>query len=282
MREKILIQKKELESLNRICIESNEQLDSNQIKTAINTHFGSGLRWGVSPLLHNMIFHKAKFPTSLTRHIVIVVPMKYEKMKDVPSLETATEVLRAYAETGDLVIEMTKLIQSFGYNAYGHHPLGNLNEYHALLFPPHAVEAGLGEQGRTGLFIDHQYGPMVRLGIVSTDAPLVHGKPVEKGINAFCHRCIYCAKYCPPRAISQVRMTEPLTNRLKFSIHGEKCIRYFEKHYACGKCLFHCVLVQPTHEETKKRMDRIANWFTKWVQNGPPEEWGSLYSPPKP
>ncbi len=236
-------------------------------------------RFGVTKPDPAFFFERANFKQDMNVLIVFVVPMAYDKMIDVPSLQSATEILRAYSQAGEIVVKLTMFLQQLGYKAFGHHPLGDLNEYHQLLFPPHAVAAGLGEKGRTGLFIDHKYGPMVRLGAVQTNAPLSFDQPVDKGINAFCHRCRYCAKFCPPRAIDSTKYVQQLTegNLVDFKINGEKCIKYFEKHFACGKCLFNCVLAKPTLEEIKKRIDRIETWYNRWVKNGPPEEWKDAF-----
>ncbi len=237
-------------------------------------------RFGVTRHIPDKMYRNSHLPTNLDRLIVFVVPMKYEEMVDVPSQRSATEILRAYWQTGEIVVKLSEFLMENGYRVQGHHPLGDINDYHHILFPPHAVAAGLGEKGRTGLFIDHHYGPMVRIGAVSTDAPLEYDEEVDKGINAFCHRCRYCAKFCPPKAISNVKFTQILEegNRIDFKINGERCIKYFEKHFACGKCLFKCVLTQPNVEEVQKRIRRIETWYDRWVKNGPPEEWKEAFA----
>ncbi|RMG22051.1 MAG: hypothetical protein D6732_26385 [Methanobacteriota archaeon] len=281
-RETIRNQQKELEKLN-----SFKQNKSKERMGDLREYIADFLkregidRFGVTKPNPQFFFRNSTINPTLNALVVFVVPMKYEEMKDVPSLQSATEILRAYAKTGEIVVKLTKFLHDLGYDAFGHHPLGNLNEYHHLLLPPHAAAAGLGEKGRTGLFIDHKYGPMVRLGAVQTNAPLNFDHPVDKGINAFCHRCRYCSKYCPPRAIDTTKYIHQLAEGqlVDFKVNGEKCIRYFEKHFACGKCLFHCVLAKPSLEEIKKRVDRIETWYYRWVKNGPPEEWKEIVVP---
>lgn len=48
----------------------------------------------------------------------------------------------------------------------------------AVLFPnPMAVDTGLGEVGRNGMLMTKEYGPAVRITIVSTTLPMVVDKP---------------------------------------------------------------------------------------------------------
>lgn len=280
LREEIRKQQKELESLNSNWNKA-EQQNKMDLTSQINDFLlDKGIdRFGITTPDPSYMYKNARRDIIHKSLIVFVVPMRYKEMKEVPSLNSATEILRAYSETGKIVVALTKFIQEKGFNAFGHHPLGDLKEYHHILLPPHAVAAGLGEKGRTGLFIDHKYGPLVRLGAVSTNAKLPLDSPKDKGITAFCHRCRYCAKFCPPKAIDNTKYVQQLSegNFVDFKIEGDRCIKYFAKHYACGKCIFHCVLAQPTPEEFRKRIDRIETWYNRWVKNGPPDEWKELF-----
>lgn len=226
-------------------------------------------RFGVSPIMKEYFFKNGKINFLETRAIVFAYPMKYEQMASVPSLESATEIFRAYYRTGQKVTKITKFIRELGYQTTGHHPLGNIDQYHQLLFPPYAVNAGLGEKGRTGLFIDHKYGPLVRIGIITTAMPLEFNEPEVKGVNEFCKRCTYCVGNCPSQSLPADRF--PLIEndeKYDFKINGDRCIKYFENHNACGRCVFHCVLVKPSIEQTTKRINRIEHWYTTWIKTG--------------
>lgn len=226
-------------------------------------------RFGITAINDNFKYTNNYLTEKDKIGIVVVMPMKYEEMMNVPSYSSAIEIFRCYYEVGEMVVKLTEFIKQHGHYAFGHHPLG-LKDYHQLLMPPFAYYAGLGEQGRTGIFIDHKYGPLIRLGMVTTDLDLEVGHPIEKGINAFCKRCVYCAKYCPPKAISFNRYETELyeDKKIKFTIDGDKCIKYFEKHFGCGRCIFHCVLTKNNTQEIEKRMLRIENWYNQWVVSG--------------
>ena len=153
--------------------------------------------------------------------------------------------------------------------ATGHHPLCNTNDYHQIFLPPHAMYAGLGEKGRTGLFIDYKLGPLVRIGIVTTSLELTCASPKDRGINAFCHHCRYCVPHCPPKASPSDKYLESLRNNqsIKFKIDGVRCIKYFSKHFGYGKCIVKCVLIQPSKYELEKRLKLIEIWYQKWVKS---------------
>ena len=165
---------------------------------------------------------------------------------------------------------MTEWLRSKGVKATGHHPLGDVNQYHHLLMPPHAHAAGLGEQGRTGLFIDFELGSLVRLGMVTTELDLPTGKPVEKGIRAFCHRCKLCAVSCPVNALPMEGVLDQYFRgvHVYFKVNGDRCIKYFEKKYGCSVCISKCVFAQPNKEKMKKRLERVEQWYNRWILTG--------------
>jgi hypothetical protein len=227
-------------------------------------------RYGVSAILPEYVFPSAKIQTMETRAIVLVVPMNYRQMQSVPSHASATQILTAYSRVGHAVLELTSYLRQQGIQATGHHPLGDQQERHVLLFPPHAVAAGLGEKGRPGLFIDHQLGPLVRLGIVTTSLQLPINSTIDRGISAFCQRCRYCAIKCPPRAVNTQKYLESLhqSHPMNFSIDAPKCFKHFEQHFGCAICIVHCVLAQPNETEIAKRIKRIEKWYHRCVVSG--------------
>lgn len=72
-------------------------------------------------------------------------------------------------------------------------------EYSTLL--PHktvATRAGLGWIGKCALLVTPQYGSMVRISSLLTDAPLPCAKPVNE---SRCGSCMECTKACPGGAV---------------------------------------------------------------------------------
>lgn len=232
------------------------------------------MRIGVTDLDPNYLFQHHQIPANHQKVIIIVCPMDYEKMITAPSLTSATEILKSYRDGGERVIKLTRYLRDKGYDVLPHHPMGDINEYHHILMPPHAVAAGLGERGRTGLFIDYIYGPTVRLAALTTSADLDNTKGEHKGITEFCHRCRYCVRYCPPNALpdgtymEEVESGEPMD----FKINAHRCFQYFKQHQGCGKCIVNCILAEPDTETIARRMNRISSWYEKWVVSGKLDE----------
>ena len=56
-----------------------------------------------------------------------------------------------------------------------------------MLQPPLLLLSGLGEVSRIGEVILNPYlGPRLKSGVVTTDLPLAHDKPIDFGLQAFC------------------------------------------------------------------------------------------------
>ena len=73
-------------------------------------------------------------------------------------------------------------------------------EYSTLL--PHktvATRAGLGWIGKCALLVTPQYGSMVRISSILTDAPLPCAEPVNE---SRCGECMECTNACPGGAVS--------------------------------------------------------------------------------
>ena len=97
---------------------------------------------------------------------------------------------------------------------------------------PLAMEAGLGEAGRSGLLITRKFGPRVRLCKVFTDLPLLNDTYKPFGVTEFCKVCKKCAIHCPFQAIPDGDMTTDghnISNHsgiLKYYSNYEKCFQF--------------------------------------------------------
>ena len=68
-----------------------------------------------------------------------------------------------------------------------------------------AVAAGLGEVGRLGDLITPEFGPLQKLSLILTDAPMTADAPRGFG---FCDGCAACAEACPLEAAKVERQSE--------------------------------------------------------------------------
>lgn len=152
----------------------------------IYTHVGRGPEpWG------------KKIELNHTHAIAFAVEMDYYAIRSSPSMATVLETGRRYVEGAIISITMARIIRSLGYSARAHIEGSN---YQAVL-PPIAEEAGLGEIGRIGILMTENLGPRIRLGLVTTDMPLIPDKQVVFGALEFCEKCKKCADACPSGAL---------------------------------------------------------------------------------
>jgi len=119
------------------------------------------------------------------------------------------------------------------------------DELNTLL--PHktvATRAGIGWIGKSALLVTEQYGSMVRVSSILTDAPLETAKPVNQ---SKCGDCTVCTDACPAGAISGRAWEAGLPHEAIFD--AVKCrgaararaIQGFgEKISICGKCIEVC------------------------------------------
>jgi reductive dehalogenase len=106
--------------------------------------------------------------------------------------------MRAYLRFSLLGGVIAKQIRRLGYSAKAHTVLDG-----EVLQPPLLLLSGLGEVSRIGEVILNPYlGPRLKSGVVTTDLPMTHDKPIDFGLQTFCESCNKCARECPSGAIT--------------------------------------------------------------------------------
>lgn len=106
--------------------------------------------------------------------------------------------MRAYLRFSLLGGVMARQLRNLGYKAKAHSVMDG-----EVLQPPLLLLAGLGEVSRIGEVILNPYlGPRLKSGVVTTDLPMVHDKPIDFGLQKFCDACKKCARECPSGAIT--------------------------------------------------------------------------------
>jgi reductive dehalogenase len=179
-------------------------------------------------------------PESVNKAVVLAVAMPPDLSEASPTVPASTAANIGYSRMGITAVSLAEYIRSLGYTA-----IPCMND--TALSIPLAVEAGLGELGRHGLFITPEYGPCVRLCKVLTDMPLLADRPYNFGISDFCRQCLLCADHCPPRAISY---HDPSYSGVcannnpgvkKWYIDATACLRYWQHNGAsCANCISSC------------------------------------------
>jgi ferredoxin len=183
--------------------------------------------------------------------IVFAVEMDVALISSAPKAPVIVETAKKYVEAAKISIITASFIRRLGYPARAHIAGSN---YQCML-PPLGWEAGLGELGRLGILITTKYGPRVRLGLITTDLPLVPDKKTISGIQDFCEKCQKCARNCPAQAISYGDKTEE-NGSLRWILNREECYRYWRKAGTdCAVCISVCPyskLQNPFHDFIRK------------------------------
>ncbi len=106
--------------------------------------------------------------------------------------------MRAYLRFSLLGGVIAQQIRRLGYQAKAHTVMDG-----EVLQPPLLLLSGLGEVSRIGEVILNPYlGPRLKSGVVTTDLPMAHDRPIDFGLQAFCGSCNKCARECPSGAIT--------------------------------------------------------------------------------
>lgn len=173
--------------------------------------------------------------------LAFALEMDLEMVASAPRAPVIVETGKKYVEAARIGITVARFIRRIGYPARAHMAGSN---YQAVL-PPIAWKCGLGELGRLGILITERFGPRVRLGLVTTDLPLVPDAPQKIGVQEFCQKCQKCARNCPAQAIPYGEKSEE-NGVLKWVLNREECYRFWRKAGTdCAMCIYVCPYSKP-------------------------------------
>ena len=194
------------------------------------------------------------------RHaIAFTVEMDHHNLGASPEGPTVMESAQQYLNAGAIAVQLAVFIRGLGYPAEAH-----IDGNYKVICPLVAKDAGLGEIGRMGLLMTPRQGPRVRLGVVTTDLPLLTDqRTFDPGVLHFCAICRKCADICPVDAIS----TEPRRDHdgaERWQIDSEACFSYWcATGTDCGQCMRVCPYSHPDnalHNLVRWGLRRSA-WF---------------------
>ena len=172
--------------------------------------------------------------------ISMIIDQGYETMEGASGDDwiAVAQSMRAYLRFSLLGGVIAKQIRNLGYSAKSHTVLDG-----EVLQPPLLLLSGLGEVSRIGEVILHPLlGPRLKSGVVTTDMPLAHDKPIDFGLQKFCESCNKCARECPSGAITA-------GPKLMFNGYeiwksdSQKCTTYRVTNPGgamCGRCMKTC------------------------------------------
>lgn len=138
---------------------------------------------------------KLVIPDKCKYVIALVVKMSLDNIQRSPTAISSAGSSMDYSRCEFLVAGLAEFIRGLGYVA-----IPSVNDLGSSVAV--AVDAGLGELGRTNRLVTPEFGPCVRLAKVITDLPLAVDKPVDFGLLEFCKICKRCAEACPSQCLS--------------------------------------------------------------------------------
>ena len=172
--------------------------------------------------------------------ISVIIDQGHETMEGASGDDwiACSQSMRAYLRFSLLGGIIAEQIRRIGYSARTHSVMDG-----EVLQPPLLLLSGLGEVSRIGEVILNPYlGPRLKSGVITTNMPLAHSKPIDFGLQKFCESCNKCARECPAGAIT----AGPKTMFNGYEIYksdSQKCTSYRinQKGGAmCGRCMKTC------------------------------------------
>ncbi len=201
--------------------------------------------------------------------IAFTVEMSENLIDTAPNVTQSIATTKGYVDAAVIGMVLSYYIRNLGYDARNNmdgnyiFPLVNLFE-----------KAGIGEIGINGLLISKEYGPRMRLGLVSTNIPLEEDLVKKQYIREFCNICNRCKTTCPPKAIQ---------NTLE-EFRDEICISMWQ-HFGsdCGICISVCPFSHnlpkelindlSTNENREKLKDYCDEHFKTRTMNKEYPDW---------
>jgi ferredoxin len=215
---------------------------------------------GYTPVLREHVYSDGD--VRLPNAIVLGLPMRYDETNAAPEPSAGEEVTRNYMELGGLTLALGRFLRESGYSAEVHHPRGDESAECEAMFIPHAVAAGMGDLGRHGSMISRDFGPRVRLSMVTTDAPIPTPPERATGITEFCTWCTKCMDACPVEAIAAHRID--LRGSYRHVVDTAACLPYFAQTDGCGICIAVCPYNRPDEAASHEFFDSVLE--IDWVR----------------
>lgn len=183
--------------------------------------------------------------------LAFAVEMRHDMIRHAPETPELIETAHKYLDAAKIAVAVAGYIRRLGYEARAH-----VDGNYRVLCVPIAVDAGLGELGRLGLLITPQFGPRIRLSVVTTTMPLIQDEPLRFGVQHFCQICKKCAENCPSASIDSGEK-KVYSGVEKWQSAQESCYRYWRKQGTdCSVCINVCPYSYPN-----TTLHNIMRWF---------------------
>lgn len=186
--------------------------------------------------------------------MILGMEMNWEETMEAPNPGVNTGehfVFRVYEQLGKKVHEVSDFIRS-----KGHRCLARVGIDGTLKYPPHAVNAGMGQFTTSGLVATKEFGTRVRFCAINIEPNIPIDKPADINMDEFCGKCRICYKVCPSGALTK----DPIMyrGRLLRKTNGKKCIPNLEANHDCALCIKVCPLSMFGYE---KCMEAVPQYY---------------------
>ena len=166
--------------------------------------------------------------------IAYSVEMDEDMINRAPNFEEVIAVTKGYMDAAVIGIWGSEYIRNLGYEARGH-----VDGNYLVCAPLIGEAAGLGELGRHGLLVSEEQGSRIRLGVITTNLPLLPDKSRKFGMDELCDECGICSENCPGKAIPIDKSGD------RWQIDQEACYGIWRRVGTdCGVCLSSCPVSQ--------------------------------------
>ncbi|MEY8830143.1 reductive dehalogenase domain-containing protein [Sedimentitalea sp. XS_ASV28] len=132
--------------------------------------------------------------------VSMVIDQGFETMEGASGDDwiAVSQSMRAYLRFSLIGGVVAQQLRNLGYKAKAHTVMDG-----EVLQPPLLLLSGMGEVSRIGEVILNPFlGPRLKSGVVTTDMPMTHDRPIDFGLQKFCESCNKCARECPSGAIT--------------------------------------------------------------------------------
>ncbi|MBK3519878.1 reductive dehalogenase domain-containing protein [Carboxylicivirga marina] len=190
--------------------------------------------------------------------IAFTVEMDHEMVASAPKGSIIMESATQYLKAGIIATQLAQFIRNCGFDARAH-----IDGNYEVVAPLVARDANLGEIGRMGLLMTPEFGPRVRVGVITTNMPLlVEERQYDNSYEDFCEKCLKCAVNCPASAIPDSDK-KIINNVNRWQINSEKCFNYWcMAGTDCGRCMSTCPYSHPNN-----LMHNIIRWSIRQFPN---------------
>jgi len=191
-------------------------------------------------LINNEDFHSSV--------IVFTLEMGKDIIETPPGSEAQQLNEETYAKMGNITYALSDFLRANGFTTQVAHPYGSMVGLSKL-----GQEAGLGWIGQSGLLINPELGPRMKISAIFTSVKNLPLKETDdhSWILEYCEKCGKCIKACPEKALLK---TETCCGGTQIEFIENRCIGCTQ---GCTYCIEDCPFDQKGYEQVKNKFDKM-------------------------